>query len=220
MLQMPTASICLSSLVAHYGASKHICLRHSRQLPTLCRHTVGAKIPQLRRCGKGVAHLGLQQAGTPAGQPGWARKKPATPTAQAAGELFSRTSQQAKHFCDRHSRPPLYAGSVTAESSSPLRSLHPAGKAVETGDFKVSDIHTIHYQVYGNPQGQPVLVVHGGPGAGCYANHAYVHFLCMHVPRGLLGLNYFAVLQLAEMFNMNIVCCIDTAMLSGRYKDW
>ena len=71
--------------------------------------------------------------------------------------------------------------SITAAVSPSLRELYPEGKAIETGNLKVSEVHMIHYQVYGNPQGQPALVVHGGPGAGCYANHAYVHcFLQMH----------------------------------------
>ncbi|KAL0026450.1 hypothetical protein WJX79_010832 [Trebouxia sp. C0005] len=60
----------------------------------------------------------------------------------------------------------------SASRSVPLRSLYSVGKAIETGNVKVSDLHTVHYQVYGNPQGQPALVVHGGPGAGCYTNHA------------------------------------------------
>lgn len=33
--------------------------------------------------------------------------------------------------------------------------------------LQVSDIHALHYAVYGNPQGIPVLIVHGGPGGGC-----------------------------------------------------
>lgn len=66
----------------------------------------------------------------------------------------------------------LNAGSAAASAPSSLRILYPAGKAIETGNLRVSTIHTVHYQVFGNPSGQPVLVVHGGPGAGCYANHA------------------------------------------------
>lgn len=69
----------------------------------------------------------------------------------------------------------LCTGPAKAAASASLRELHPVGKAIETGNLKVSDVHMIHYQIYGNPQGQPALVVHGGPGAGCYANHAYVH---------------------------------------------
>jgi proline iminopeptidase len=32
--------------------------------------------------------------------------------------------------------------------------------------LKVSDLHTIYYEVYGNPNGKPVIYVHGGPGGG------------------------------------------------------
>ncbi|MCV3753245.1 prolyl aminopeptidase [Mycoplasma enhydrae] len=34
------------------------------------------------------------------------------------------------------------------------------------GYLKVSGIHTIYYEEVGNPQGQPILFVHGGPGGG------------------------------------------------------
>ncbi|NES23082.1 MAG: prolyl aminopeptidase, partial [Symploca sp. SIO3E6] len=34
------------------------------------------------------------------------------------------------------------------------------------GQLKVSDLHTIYFEESGNPQGQPVVVLHGGPGGG------------------------------------------------------
>ena len=37
-----------------------------------------------------------------------------------------------------------------------------------TGTLAVDDIHTIHYEECGNPDGQPILFVHGGPGVGCF----------------------------------------------------
>lgn len=33
--------------------------------------------------------------------------------------------------------------------------------------LKVSSLHTLFYATYGNPKGIPVVVLHGGPGAGC-----------------------------------------------------
>lgn len=45
--------------------------------------------------------------------------------------------------------------------------LYPITQPREEGDLKVSDIHTIFYATYGNPDGIPVVVLHGGPGAGC-----------------------------------------------------
>jgi proline iminopeptidase len=34
------------------------------------------------------------------------------------------------------------------------------------GKLKVSQLHTIHYEQSGNPQGKPVVILHGGPGGG------------------------------------------------------
>jgi proline iminopeptidase len=39
-----------------------------------------------------------------------------------------------------------------------------------TGLLKVSDLHTIYYEECGNPQGRPVVFVHGGPGGGVDAS--------------------------------------------------
>ncbi|KAF8715808.1 hypothetical protein HU200_026760 [Digitaria exilis] len=36
----------------------------------------------------------------------------------------------------------------------------------DTGFLKVSDVHSIYYEQSGNPQGHPVVFLHGGPGAG------------------------------------------------------
>jgi len=40
-------------------------------------------------------------------------------------------------------------------------------KPYKTGFLKVSDIHQIYYQLGGNPEGKPVIVLHGGPGGSC-----------------------------------------------------
>ena len=45
--------------------------------------------------------------------------------------------------------------------------LYPPIEPFEHGMLKVSDIHTIYYEVCGNPDGAPVFVIHGGPGGGC-----------------------------------------------------
>lgn len=48
--------------------------------------------------------------------------------------------------------------------------LYPATAPRETGRLKVSAVHTLFYATYGNPQGVPVVVLHGGPGVGCDDN--------------------------------------------------
>lgn len=44
---------------------------------------------------------------------------------------------------------------------------YPIIEPYREGMLQVSDLHELHYAVYGNPQGIPVLIVHGGPGGGC-----------------------------------------------------
>jgi len=50
--------------------------------------------------------------------------------------------------------------------------LYPMIEPFDEGNLKVSDLHTIWYAQYGNPKGVPILVVHGGPGAGCNPSSA------------------------------------------------
>ena len=47
--------------------------------------------------------------------------------------------------------------------------LFPKRKPYQKGYFPVGDGHELFYALYGNPKGVPVLFVHGGPGAGCWA---------------------------------------------------
>ena len=44
--------------------------------------------------------------------------------------------------------------------------LYDQPSLLDKGMLEVSKIHTIAYFTYGNKQGKPVLVVHGGPGGG------------------------------------------------------
>ena len=47
-----------------------------------------------------------------------------------------------------------------------MRELYPPIQPYKRGNLKVSDIHTLYYEECGNPQGKPVVFLHGGPGAG------------------------------------------------------
>lgn len=46
------------------------------------------------------------------------------------------------------------------------RQLYPAIEPYDTGSLKVSDLHTLYYEQSGNPEGKPVVFLHGGPGGG------------------------------------------------------
>lgn len=50
--------------------------------------------------------------------------------------------------------------------TSPASPLFPEISPYRTGWLKVSDLHTLYYEELGNPQGQPVVYLHGGPGGG------------------------------------------------------
>ncbi|WP_376771451.1 prolyl aminopeptidase [Micromonospora polyrhachis] len=45
--------------------------------------------------------------------------------------------------------------------------LYPPIEPYETGMLDVGDGNLIYWEVCGNPDGKPALVVHGGPGSGC-----------------------------------------------------
>src|SRR5690606_40255027 len=49
---------------------------------------------------------------------------------------------------------------------SERRDFYPAIEPHATGMLRVSDTHTIYWEVSGNPEGKPVVFVHGGPGGG------------------------------------------------------
>lgn len=51
--------------------------------------------------------------------------------------------------------------------SARRRELYPAIEANTTGYLDVGDGHQLYYEECGNPDGKPVVVLHGGPGAGC-----------------------------------------------------
>ena len=48
-----------------------------------------------------------------------------------------------------------------------MRTLFPEIQPFDTGTLQVDDRHTLYYEQCGNPDGKPVVMLHGGPGAGC-----------------------------------------------------
>jgi proline iminopeptidase len=47
-----------------------------------------------------------------------------------------------------------------------MRDFYPALEPNKQGFLKVSEIHNLYWEECGNPQGQPVVFLHGGPGGG------------------------------------------------------
>lgn len=48
-----------------------------------------------------------------------------------------------------------------------MRTLYPDIEPYDSGHLQVDARHRLHYEQSGNPAGKPVVMLHGGPGAGC-----------------------------------------------------
>ncbi|AXA93119.1 prolyl aminopeptidase [Massilia sp. YMA4] len=55
--------------------------------------------------------------------------------------------------------------------SDPSSYLFPPVTPLQSGTLAVDELHTIYWEEVGNPQGIPVLFLHGGPGAGISPQH-------------------------------------------------
>ena len=56
-----------------------------------------------------------------------------------------------------------------------MRNLYPEIEPFDSGFLKVDDRHALYYEQCGNPDGKPVVMLHGGPGAGCGAKMRRFH---------------------------------------------
>ena len=54
---------------------------------------------------------------------------------------------------------------------SELRTLFPPIEPEQHGLLDVGDGHSIYWETCGNPEGKPVVFLHGGPGGGCTPDH-------------------------------------------------
>jgi len=51
------------------------------------------------------------------------------------------------------------------------RTLYPPIEPYRTGTLDVGDGHVLYWEQCGNPDGKPIVFLHGGPGAGCSPDH-------------------------------------------------
>jgi len=56
-----------------------------------------------------------------------------------------------------------------------MRTLYPEIEPYDTGTLRVDDRHALYYEQCGNPDGKPVVLLHGGPGGGCNAKMRRFH---------------------------------------------
>jgi len=55
--------------------------------------------------------------------------------------------------------------------AAPRRTLYPPIEPYRTGRLPVSEVHDLYFEESGNPDGKPVLFLHGGPGFGTEPGH-------------------------------------------------
>ncbi len=55
--------------------------------------------------------------------------------------------------------------------SKTRRGLYPPLNPYRTGQLQVSELHRIYFEESGNPNGKPVVFLHGGPGGATQADH-------------------------------------------------
>jgi proline iminopeptidase len=55
--------------------------------------------------------------------------------------------------------------------AQPRRTLYPEIQPYETGMLDVGDGHSLYWELSGNPNGKPVVLLHGGPGGGSSPDH-------------------------------------------------
>lgn len=53
-----------------------------------------------------------------------------------------------------------------AAAAAPLLDLYPEIEPYHTGTVRMDELHTLYYEQSGNPEGVPVIFLHGGPGGG------------------------------------------------------
>ena len=56
-----------------------------------------------------------------------------------------------------------------------MRDLYPDIDVFDSGFIAVDARHQVYYEQCGNPDGKPVVILHGGPGAGCSAKMRRFH---------------------------------------------
>jgi proline iminopeptidase len=54
---------------------------------------------------------------------------------------------------------------------TPRRGLYPEIEPWRSGMLDVGDGHSVYWEQVGNPDGKPIVFLHGGPGGGCSSKH-------------------------------------------------
>ena len=85
--------------------------------------------------------------------------------------------------------------------------LWPEIEPFETGYLRVSELHEIYYELCGNRDGKPVIVLHGGPGGSCSPYYRRFfdpekYFIVLHDQRGAGRSKPYAEIRENDTWNL------------------
>jgi proline iminopeptidase len=85
--------------------------------------------------------------------------------------------------------------------------LWPEIEPFETGYLQVSELHEIYYELCGNREGKPVIVLHGGPGGSCSPYYRRFfdpekYFIVLHDQRGAGRSKPYAEIRENDTWNL------------------
>jgi proline iminopeptidase len=83
----------------------------------------------------------------------------------------------------------VIASLIPSACAEEATGLFPVTEPLATGQLEVSELHKIFYATFGNPEGKPVMCLHGGPGVGSYPRLAQYFnpekfYIVLHDQRG------------------------------------
>ena len=93
---------------------------------------------------------------------------------------------------------------VRVRADDERRGLYELSPVTDSGSLDVGDGHSVYYEVRGTVQNAPMaLFLHGGPGAGCFPNHAR-----FFDPKKWRACVYVCVCVCVCAYVLCVVCCV------------
>jgi proline iminopeptidase len=104
-----------------------------------------------------------------------------------------------------------------------MKTLYPPVEPYDQGRLPVSPVHTLYYEQCGNPEGRPVVFLHGGPGGGIISDYRRffdpaAYRIVLFDQRGSGRSTPHA--ELEENTTWNLVEDIETLRAHLRIEDW